>query len=88
MLALRIYARFRRVSYPLVSVLTVGILLYYLVLKNFTVLGLIVVVAVTLFLIVFWLWQHPGRSEITSAEEVFQAIGNGQATFLNVYSNY
>ncbi len=87
MIILDLYKPFRRNSYPIVSILLVGTLTYFWIIKNFTYEGLGFVTAIAAFLLFNWVWLKPGRSDIPDAKTVFNAIGDGKPTFLNIYSN-
>lgn len=82
-----LYKSFRRNSYPIISILLIGTLTYFWIIKRFTYEGLAFVTAIAAFLLFNWVWLKPGRSDITHAKTVFNAIGNGKPTFLNIYSN-
>jgi len=81
------YKPFRRNSYPIISILLIGTLTYFWIIKSFTYEGLGLVVAIAAFLLFNWVWLKPGRSDIPDAKTVFDAIGNDKPTFLNIYSN-
>ena len=87
MTILDLYKPFRRNSYPIISILLVGTLTYFWIIKNFTYEGLGFVTAIAAFLLFNWVWLKPGRSDISDAKTVFNAIGNDKPTFLNIYSN-
>lgn len=82
------YKPIRRYSYPLTAVLVVLALAYFFVYKKVSLLGAVLVPAAAAACWFLWLKLRPGTSEITRAEQVLAAIGNGRPTFLNVYSNY
>ena len=83
-----VYKPIRRNSYTLTSVMIIVVLGHYFVIRSFSLTGIFVVVVTALLLLVIWLRLRPGRSEVASADEVTQTVGNGRPTFLNVYSNY
>ncbi|MCH8020349.1 hypothetical protein IIA28_12080 [candidate division KSB1 bacterium] len=87
MTILDLYKPFRRNSYPIISILLVGTLTYFWIIRNFTYEGLGLVTAIAVFLLFNWVWLKPGRSDISDAKTVFNAIGDGKPTFLNIYSN-
>ena len=87
MIIFDLYKSFRRVSYPIVSILLVGTLTYFWIIKSFSYEGSFLVTAIAVFLLFNWVWLRPGRSDITDAKTVFKAIGNDKPTFLNIYSN-
>ena len=87
MTTLDIYKHLRRNSYPIISILLVGTLTYFWIIRNFTYEGLGLVTAIAVFLLFNWVWLKPGRSDISDAKTVFNAIGDGKPTFLNIYSN-
>ena len=80
------YKPFRRNSYPIVSILLVGALTYFWTIKTFTYEGLALVTAIAAFLLFNWVWLKLGHFKL-EAKAVFDNIGNGQPTFLNIYSN-
>ncbi|MFQ5603539.1 MAG: hypothetical protein ACE5HS_09755 [bacterium] len=88
MSVLDIYKSIRKISYPLTSVLIVVVSGYFLLIKNYSHLHLLMVLAAAGGLVLIWFHLRPGASEIQNAEAVFKAVGNGRPTFLNIYSNY
>ncbi len=87
MIILDLYKPFRRNSYPIVSIVLVGTLTYFWIIKNITYEGLGFITAIAAFMLFNWVWLKPGRSEISDAKTVFNAIGNDKPTFLNIYAN-
>ncbi|NIR48334.1 hypothetical protein GWO43_07700 [candidate division KSB1 bacterium] len=85
---INLYKPIRKISYLLTSALIVALLVYFLLVKNFSLVGLFLVIGTSLLFFFLWLKLHPGPSEVTDATQVIQAIGNGRPTFLNIYSNY
>ena len=65
MTILDFYKPFRRNSYPIISILLVGTLTYFWIIRNFTYEGLILVTAIAVFLLFNWVWLKPGRSDIS-----------------------
>lgn len=81
-----LYKPFRRNSYPIISILLIGTLTYFWIIKSFTYEGLVFVAAIAAFLLFNWVWLKPGHFKL-EAKAVFDNIGNGRPTFLNIYSN-
>lgn len=83
-----LYKPIRRYSYAMTSVLLIVALAYFLIWQEFSLFGVLITGGVALGIFLLWLWLRPGTSEVSAAEQVYQAIGNGRPTFLNIYSNY
>ncbi len=87
MTLLDLYMPFRRNSYPIISILLIGTLAYFWIIKSFSYEGLGLLTAIAAFLLFNWVCLKPGPSNILDAKTVFNAIGNDKPTFLNIYSN-
>lgn len=81
-----IFNPIRKNSYSMMSIGLVGFLTYFVLIKNFSLSGLVMVVAVAALLFLIWAQLKPGQFDI-EAQHVFESVGNGRPTFLNVFSN-
>ncbi|MFQ5709729.1 MAG: hypothetical protein ACE5HO_19925 [bacterium] len=83
-----LYKPIRKNSYPLTALLITAILAYKFLWQSFSLPGLFIFFGAVATLAGLWFWQRPGRSQVSHARQVVDAIGNGRPTFLNIYSNY
>ncbi|MFQ5674763.1 MAG: hypothetical protein ACE5G1_02615 [bacterium] len=86
MTVLDLYNPIRKNSYPMMAIGLIGVLTYFVLIKSFSISGLVMVSAVAGLLILIWAWLRPGQFDI-EAKQVFESVGNGRPTFLNVFSN-
>lgn len=82
------YRTSRRYSYVITSVLIVIILAYFLLWKEFSLVGMLLTIGTSAAIFLLWIWLRPGETDVTDAKQVYEAIGNGHPTLLNIYSNY